>query len=236
MQPRHASKCATTAASSAMTPSCTPFIRSMRPRGESISSPHDTYVGHAGKQNPQCTQSLIRSRYVRVRVHRHRPPTKRPGLHRPLGSKFALERAHQRERRRRLAPRVDAAARALRHRAEDDRPCRARRCSASSGASSSALAERDAERRIADLERERDAAASRLDARARGVACATVQRHAPLRAHGALRSPRSVRARRASSSSTAAPCVAASARAARAAARRSPRAPANVSTIPPSAG
>jgi hypothetical protein len=29
----------------------------MRPRGESISSCHELYVGHAGKQNPQCTQS-----------------------------------------------------------------------------------------------------------------------------------------------------------------------------------
>ena len=62
MQPKHASKCATTDASSGMTPSYTPFIRSMRPRGESISLPHDAYVGQAGKQNPQCTQSLIKSR------------------------------------------------------------------------------------------------------------------------------------------------------------------------------
>jgi hypothetical protein len=37
----------------------------MRPRGESISSPHDTYVGHAGKQNPQCTQSEISESYDR---------------------------------------------------------------------------------------------------------------------------------------------------------------------------
>jgi hypothetical protein len=42
-----------------MIPSSTPFIKSMRPRGESISSPHELYVGHAGKQNPQCTQSEI---------------------------------------------------------------------------------------------------------------------------------------------------------------------------------
>src|SRR5882757_3594123 len=31
----------------------------MRPRGESISSPHRTYVGHAGRQKPQWTQSSI---------------------------------------------------------------------------------------------------------------------------------------------------------------------------------
>src|SRR5260370_22697886 len=31
----------------------------MRPLGESISSPHRTYVGHAGRQKPQWTQSSI---------------------------------------------------------------------------------------------------------------------------------------------------------------------------------
>src|SRR3954453_17869576 len=29
----------------------------MRPRGESISSPHSRYVGQLGRQKPQCTQS-----------------------------------------------------------------------------------------------------------------------------------------------------------------------------------
>src|SRR5918998_374397 len=33
----------------------------MRPRGESISSPKSTYVGHVGRQNPQWTQSSMRS-------------------------------------------------------------------------------------------------------------------------------------------------------------------------------
>lgn len=37
----------------------------MRPRGESVSNPHDTYVGQDGKQNPQWTQSLMRSAAVR---------------------------------------------------------------------------------------------------------------------------------------------------------------------------
>src|SRR6266516_2175731 len=31
----------------------------MRPRGESISSPQSTYVGHDGKQNPQWTHLSI---------------------------------------------------------------------------------------------------------------------------------------------------------------------------------
>src|SRR5512146_1965405 len=33
----------------------------MRPRGESISSPHSRYVGQVGRQKPQCTQSAISS-------------------------------------------------------------------------------------------------------------------------------------------------------------------------------
>src|SRR5215203_6806868 len=33
----------------------------MRPRGESISSPKSTYVGHVGRQKPQCTHSSIRA-------------------------------------------------------------------------------------------------------------------------------------------------------------------------------
>ena len=37
-------------------------MRSMRPRGESISSPHDWYVGQAGRQKPQWTQSSRRLR------------------------------------------------------------------------------------------------------------------------------------------------------------------------------
>ncbi len=57
--------CPATTSSSGMIPSSTPFIKSMRPRGESISSPQELYVGHAGRQNPQCTQSEISESYVR---------------------------------------------------------------------------------------------------------------------------------------------------------------------------
>ena len=42
MQPRHRSKCAATFSLHAIFPSARPRIRSMRPRGESISSPQDT--------------------------------------------------------------------------------------------------------------------------------------------------------------------------------------------------
>ena len=34
----------------------------MRPRGESASRPHSTYVGHEGRQKPQWTQSSASSR------------------------------------------------------------------------------------------------------------------------------------------------------------------------------
>ncbi len=43
-------------------PSRRSFIRWMRPRGESVSCPHRRYVGHVGRQKPQCTQSSSRSR------------------------------------------------------------------------------------------------------------------------------------------------------------------------------
>jgi len=41
----------------AMRPSSSARKRSIRPRGESGSSPQDTYVGQWGRQNPQWTQS-----------------------------------------------------------------------------------------------------------------------------------------------------------------------------------
>ena len=61
MQPRHRSKCSA-AASVSGAPSSSWLTRWIRPRGESISSPHSWYVGQAGKQNPQCTQSFTAER------------------------------------------------------------------------------------------------------------------------------------------------------------------------------
>src|SRR4051812_50214382 len=59
MQPKQASKCWTI--ESVIGAPCSPaFIRSIRPRGESISSPHSVYVGQVGRQKPQCTQSSSR--------------------------------------------------------------------------------------------------------------------------------------------------------------------------------
>ena len=54
-QPRQRSKCWTTVGPSVMLPPTRPAIRWMRPRGESISSPHRFQVGHVGRQKPQWT-------------------------------------------------------------------------------------------------------------------------------------------------------------------------------------
>src|ERR1700734_3752695 len=66
----------------------------MRPRGESISCDHETYVGHAGRQKPQWTQSSIGSPAVSwvVVITVHSPPTNRPGFMRPSGSNPSLTR------------------------------------------------------------------------------------------------------------------------------------------------
>ena len=65
MQPRQRSKCSTTVRFSAIVPSSRASIRWMRPRGESISSLQSRYVGHVGRQKPQCTQSSTCSRITR---------------------------------------------------------------------------------------------------------------------------------------------------------------------------
>src|SRR2546425_8095768 len=49
------------AASAPRRPSHTFFIKRMRPRGESISTPRTAKVGHVGRQRPQCTHRAIRS-------------------------------------------------------------------------------------------------------------------------------------------------------------------------------
>ena len=64
MQPRQRSKCPTTVGSSPIVPSSFASISWIRPRGESISSCQRTYVGHVGRQKPQCTQSRVSSRSI----------------------------------------------------------------------------------------------------------------------------------------------------------------------------
>ena len=111
------------------------LIRWIRPRGESISSPHSTYVGQVGRQNPQCTQSATsagpaaggrrrrparpgdRPEHVAGRlpgapggVDRHQmPPTNRPGAKRCARVELVLDPAHQRQARHR-SPHVDVGA------------------------------------------------------------------------------------------------------------------------------
>ena len=61
MQPRQLSHALTCAGDIGPSSSWPARMSRMRPRGESISSPHSTYVGHVGRQKPQCTQSSMRS-------------------------------------------------------------------------------------------------------------------------------------------------------------------------------
>ena len=70
-------------------------MSTIRPRGESASAPHSTYVGQVSRQNPQCTQSsmsVLLGRPVGVERGHQIPPTNRPGLQVPAGSKRRLTR------------------------------------------------------------------------------------------------------------------------------------------------
>src|SRR3712207_4863809 len=61
MHPRQLSKWRTISGESSLPGSRPARMRTIRPRGESISSLHSWYVGHVGRQNPQWTQSSMRS-------------------------------------------------------------------------------------------------------------------------------------------------------------------------------
>ena len=88
----------------------TPFIRSMRPRGESISSPHDAYVGQAGRQKPQCTQSASKSRSCAARARSLEASDEAARIAAGAsGSNRALSARIKRERGRWRPPRVDRA-------------------------------------------------------------------------------------------------------------------------------
>ena len=109
MQPRHRSKCAA-AASVSGAPSSSWLTRWIRPRGESISSPHSWYVGQAGKQNPQCTQSFTAERTPSSAPFAGDSPAAPPrrshqitwepaGRHPVAGVELVLDRPHQAQRR-----------------------------------------------------------------------------------------------------------------------------------------
>src|SRR5579872_3135204 len=55
MHPRQVSKWRTKVSVMPTSPWVPNCIRRMRPRGESISCPQSAYVGHDGRQKPQCT-------------------------------------------------------------------------------------------------------------------------------------------------------------------------------------
>ena len=57
--------CSTTAELTVIVPSASPFMSQMRPRGESASIwPSGPYVGHVGRQKPQCVQASMSSRSI----------------------------------------------------------------------------------------------------------------------------------------------------------------------------
>src|SRR5947209_5878008 len=75
----------------------------MRPRGESISSPQLWYVGHAGRQNPQCTHSSISLRSGMLQA-----PYEAAWIEAMLRIEVVLEAPHEREARRRRSPWIDS--------------------------------------------------------------------------------------------------------------------------------
>ncbi len=57
--------CSTTAELAVIVPSASPFMSQMRPRGESASIwPSGPYVGHVGRQKPQCVHASMSSRSI----------------------------------------------------------------------------------------------------------------------------------------------------------------------------
>ncbi len=95
MQPRQRSQWSAIASEIASVSLRAASMRTIRPRGESISSPQSTYVGQVGRQKPQWTH-VSRSACARgpERVERghQMPPTKIPGAQTPAGSKRSFTR------------------------------------------------------------------------------------------------------------------------------------------------
>ncbi len=95
MQPRQRSQCSAIASEIASASFRAASMRTIRPRGESISSPQSTYVGQVGRQNPQWTQ-VSRSAWLGgaqgVERGHQMPPTKIPGAQTPAGSKRSFTR------------------------------------------------------------------------------------------------------------------------------------------------
>ena len=121
MQPRQRSRWVTSSSdivASGVSPSP---ISTIRPRGESASMPHSTYVGQVSRQKPQWTQSSMTSCSGGRRrsnaviggpsVLAQMPPTNTPGLQVPAGSKRSLTAASDTAARAARGP-MDRSARA----------------------------------------------------------------------------------------------------------------------------
>src|SRR5438874_2082818 len=77
----------------------------MRPRGESISSFQLWYVGHAGRQKPQCTQSSISFLSGTLEA-----PDEAARIEAAIRIEVLLDALHDRERRRRRTPGLEGKA------------------------------------------------------------------------------------------------------------------------------
>ena len=82
----------------------------MRPRGESGSSCHERYVGQAGKQKPQCTQSAKRSDMLRCSRATLQSPQEAAAVQATLRIEAFFETFHQEKRIRQLAEAIQQTA------------------------------------------------------------------------------------------------------------------------------
>src|SRR5271155_368415 len=87
-----------------------PAIRSMRPGGESGSSCHERYVGQAGRQKPQCTQSAKRSDMLRCSRATLESPQKTAAVQATFRIEALFETLHQEKRIGQLAEAVQQTA------------------------------------------------------------------------------------------------------------------------------
>ena len=120
----------------------------MRPRGDMVSSPVTRNVGHADRHSPHCTHVFSSSASIPRSISDpsaiHQTPGSRPGLRRPVGSKFAFIRRWISAHRSGESTRRLAAARRTRGRPRSPRRttrCRARRrCAARPATATTAAA------------------------------------------------------------------------------------------------
>src|SRR5215470_10910112 len=88
----------------------------MRPRGESISSPHDWYVGQVGRQKPQWTQVSMRRCSGKLEAS-----DESSRVEPAVRVEAVLQLLHEPEAARNRSPRVDLGADVRRRLGDDER-------------------------------------------------------------------------------------------------------------------